>query len=239
MDIKVFESSEQNVWKYVFTNEEIVLESVLYRYGSFDERTVICCSVQSGCPVGCTFCGTGKNFIKNITAEQIVYQIVEVLKNKGIIDINTCEKFQIMFMSMGDSMLNWKAVKKAIKMLNELYPNAQLLLSTIGVYDDKVFNDMIILSVEIDKIGLQFSIHKAFDDERDILIPFKKKYTLRQIRDRGIAWNKATNRKVFLNYCVDETNSRPVDEIKLKDLFSPTVLSGEFLCSLSSCCFYK
>lgn len=228
MKMNVFESSEQNVWKYVFTNEEIVLESVLYRYGSFNERTVICCSVQSGCPVGCTFCGTGKNFIKNISAEQIVYQIVQVLKDKHITDINTCEKFQIMFMSMGEPFLNWKSVKEAIKMLNKLYPNAQLLISTIGVNDDVVFKDMIELSIEIDKIGLQFSIHKAFDSERDVLIPFKKKYTLREIKNRGIKWYQATNRKVFLNYCVDDSNSRLIDIKALKDLFSPVNFNMTF-----------
>ena len=69
MKMEVLESSEQNVWKYVFSDDEIVLESVLYRYGSFQERTVICCSVQSGCKIGCNFCGTGKNFIKSITAD--------------------------------------------------------------------------------------------------------------------------------------------------------------------------
>ena len=155
------ESSEENVWKYVFTDENIVLESVLYRYGSFDERTVICCSVQSGCPVNCSFCGTGNNFIKNISSKQIVQQIKDVLKDKGIEDINSrCEKFQIMFMSMGEPMLNFDEVEMAIRELNNKYPNAQLLISTIGVKDDKVFDRLIRLSKSIDKIGLQLSIHK-------------------------------------------------------------------------------
>ncbi|MBQ2600525.1 hypothetical protein II582_04065 [bacterium] len=56
MNYKVFESSEGNVWKYVFTKDDMVAEAVLYRYNSFYNRTVICCSVMSGCPVGCKFC---------------------------------------------------------------------------------------------------------------------------------------------------------------------------------------
>ena len=52
--IKRFDSSDTNVFKYVFTSDNAVAESVLYRYGSFEERTVICCSTMSGCPVGCT-----------------------------------------------------------------------------------------------------------------------------------------------------------------------------------------
>ena len=83
-NIKIFESSEKNVWKYVFHNKDSITETVLYRYPTFKKRTVICCSVQSGCPVGCTFCGTGKNFIKNLDNKEIINQIDYVLKNKKI-----------------------------------------------------------------------------------------------------------------------------------------------------------
>lgn len=229
MDMKVMESSEENVWKYVFTDENIVLESVLYRYGSFDERTVICCSVQSGCPVNCQFCGTGNNFIKNITAKQIIEQIKDVLKDKGIEDINSrCEKFQIMFMSMGEPLLNFDEVEMAIRELNNKYPNAQLLISTIGVKDDKVFNRLIRLSKSIDKIGLQFSIHKSTDAERDILIPYKKKYNLREIRDRGTMWFAETGRRPYLNYCVDASNARQSDIDNMKNLFSPVIFNMTF-----------
>ena len=229
MNMEVFEDPDKNVWKYVFTDEKIVLETVLYRYNSFEERTVICCSVQSGCKIACQFCGTGSKFVSNISAETIVYQIEEVLKDKGIENINSsCEKFQIMLMSMGEPMDTWIDVKKALRIFNKKYPNAQLLLSTIGVKDDKVFKEIIDLSVEIDKIGLQFSIHKSNDKERDILIPYKKKYNLREIRDRGTAWRIATGRNVYLNYCVDENNARETDIENLKNLFSPVTFNFTF-----------
>ena len=54
-DVKQIPSSTGNVWKYVFENASAVAESVLYRYPDFASRTVICCSTQSGCPVGCRF----------------------------------------------------------------------------------------------------------------------------------------------------------------------------------------
>jgi len=229
MDMKVFESSEKNVWKYVFTNEQIVLESVLYKYETFEKRTVICCSVQSGCKIGCTFCGTGKNFIKSISSEQIIEQIHSVLKDKNIEDINsTCERFQIMFMSMGEPMDNMIEVEKAIRTLNIEYPNAQLLLSTIGMKNEDSFKRIVNISKDIEKVGLQFSIHKSTDKERDILIPFKKKYSLREIRDRGIFWNQITGRKVYLNYCVDGTNNSEKDIENLKNLFSPVIFNMTF-----------
>lgn len=229
MKMNVFESTDKNVWKYVFTDSDVVLESVLYKYNSFEERTVICCSVQSGCPVGCSFCGTGSNFIKNIKDTQIVEQIKMVLKDKNIEDINSrSEKFQIMFMSMGEPMLNWKNVRSSIEKLNKMFPNADLLVSTIGVNNNEVFADMVEVSKNIKNVGLQFSIHKSNDNERDQLIPFKGKYTLREIRDRGIVWNKETGRNVYLNYCVDETNNSSDDIENLKNLFSPEIFNFTF-----------
>jgi 23S rRNA (adenine2503-C2)-methyltransferase len=41
---------------------------------TYDERTVICCSTQSGCPVGCRFCGAGDYFVRSLTADEIVSQ---------------------------------------------------------------------------------------------------------------------------------------------------------------------
>ena len=57
MNYKIFESSNSDVKKFVFEFEEpskAIAEAVLYKYGTYKKRTVICCSVQSGCPVDCT-----------------------------------------------------------------------------------------------------------------------------------------------------------------------------------------
>lgn len=230
MDYKIFESKEGNVWKYVFTKSDMVAEAVLYKYNTFYERTVICCSVQSGCPVGCKFCGTGKKFIRNLKAEEIVEQINMVLTDKNLInDINErCKKLQFMFMSMGEPMLNFIEVEKAIRILNQKFPNAQLLLSTMAVNDDNVFSNLIKLSKEISKVGLQFSIHKSNDKERNELIPFKNKMGLEKIRDAGIMWWNETGRHPYLNYCIDGTNNSERDFINLTQLFSPLIFNFTF-----------
>lgn len=226
---RMFESSEGNVWKYVFEKENAVAEAVLYRYEDFYKRTVICCSTMSGCPVGCTFCGTGKKFICNLTSEEIVQQIQHILKDKNIEDINEKgERFQIMFMSMGEPMLNFDAVEEAIRTLHKLYPNAELLLSTIGPNKPEAFNKLLKLSKEISKVGLQFSIHKATDLERNQLIPYQNKMYLRQIRDYGILWWKETGRKPYLNYCIDGTNNDKVDAMSLKLIFSSIIFNFTF-----------
>ena len=236
MDYKVFESSEGNVWKYVFTKTDMVAESVLYRYNNFYDRTVICCSVMSGCPVGCKFCGTGSKFIRNLTAGEIIEQIDTVLSDKGLISsINDkCNKLQFMFMSMGEPMLNWNEVEKAIKALNSKYSNAQILLSTIACDNDVVFKRIIELSKEVPNVGLQFSIHKSNDTDRNELIPFKAKMDLQKIRDAGIIWWYETRRRPFLNYCIDGTNNTDQDFLNLTQLFSPAVFNFTFSVVCSS-----
>lgn len=231
---KVFESSEKNVWKYVFTKEDMVAEAVLYRYEDFYKRTVICCSTMSGCPVGCKFCGTGNKFVRNLTADEIVEQIITVLVDKVITDVDRRGKrFQIMFMSMGEPLLNWDEVESAIEKLHEMFPNAELLLSTIAPNRRDIWDRVIKLSQKISKIGLQFSIHKAIDSERDVLIPYKSKLTLREIRDIGIIWWSQTGRHPYLNYCVDGTNNSDWCSEALMDLFSPVVFCFTFsvICS--------
>lgn len=235
MSYKVFESSEGNVWKYVFTSDTMVAESVLYRYNDFYERTVICCSTMSGCPVGCKFCGTGNKFIRNLDAEEIVGQIVTVLMDKGITDVSERGKrFQIMFMSMGEPMLNWDNVEEAIVMLHEMYPNAELLLSTIAPMVEgrgktaDIYARLIGLSRKIDKVGLQFSIHKSTDSERDKLIPYSNKFSLDHIRDIGIIWWKETGRHPYLNYCIDGSNNTSLDANMLMRRFSPVVFNFTF-----------
>ena len=236
MNVKRFDSSEGNVWKYVFTKEDMIAESVLYQYKSFYDRTVICCSVMSGCPVGCTFCGTGSKFVRNLTSDEIVEQIDYVLQDKNLIDdINEkCKKLQFMFMSMGEPMLNFDNVEKAIRTLHKKYNNAELLLSTIGVDDDETFGKIVKLSKEIPNVGLQFSIHKSNDADRNKLIPFAKKMNLLKIRDAGTVWWKETNRHPFLNYCVDGTNNTEEDYRNLTTIFSPVIFNFTFSVVCSS-----
>lgn len=227
--MKRFDSSDGNVFKYVFSKEDFVAETVLYRYENFYKRTVICCSTMSGCPVGCTFCGTGNRFVRNLTADEIIGQIDSVLKDQNIDNVDTVgERFQIMFMSMGEPFLNYSNVEKAISALHLKYPNAELLISTIAPSRNHEFSKFLKLSKDIDKIGLQFSIHKAFDTERDLLIPYNDKYTLRQIRDFGIIWWKETGRSPYLNYCIDGTNNTEEDADELMNLFSPVIFNFTF-----------
>lgn len=178
MKYQIFKSSDTNVSKFVFEKEAenglkaIAVEAVLYRYNSYKERTVICCSTQCGCPVGCAFCGTDKFFVRNLTVGEIIEQ-VEVVLSTIDCDPLSIAKFQIMFMSMGEPFLNYRNLEAAILHLNRKYPNAQLLVSTSAPLNQtyKYFDRFIALSKEIEKVGIQFSIHASNDVERSKIIP--------------------------------------------------------------------
>lgn len=223
MEHKVFYSSDTNVAKFVFTKgKDIAVEAVLYRYEEYRKRTVICCSTQCGCPIGCKFCGTGKFFVRNLTAEEIIEQVRTVLSTIDC-DTKDIEKFQIMFMSMGEPFLNYDAVEKAIVTLHDIYPNAQLLISTSGPKNLWLYMSRFIeLSKKIDKVGLQFSVHESTDEVRWKNIT-ENTGTLRQLSVAGEFWAANVGRKPFYNYCVHANNSSTEDAERLVKLFNPDV----------------
>ena len=229
-DIKVVDSSDQNVKKFVFKidpgtgDKPAVAEAVLYKYPTYEDRTVICCSTQSGCPIGCRFCGSGDYFVRSFTADEIVSQPVHLLESTGV-DVSKIKRLQIMFMSMGEPMLNWKNLKPALIKLHELYPNAALLISTSAPSVDH-YDDLIELSKTIKTIGLQFSAHESTDEARDLLVPFKNKLTLAEMGKVGEKFLLETGRQPFFNYCVHEKNNTDDDADRLVKIFHPAVFQA-------------
>lgn len=219
-DIKTIADEQEHVTKYVFTNETAVSEAVLYRYPTYKERTVICCSTQSGCPVGCRFCGAGDAFVRSLTKDEIIEQVIHCLNGVDC-QPNEIERLQIMFMSMGEPLLNLKNLIPAIKDLKLMYPAARLLISTSAPRTN--YDDVIKVSQEVDTVGLQFSIHESTNDARNFLIPFKAKLNLEEIAVEGKRWFEATGRNPFFNYCAHDKNNSKEDADRLLTLFDPKI----------------
>lgn len=218
--LDIIEDKAQNVSKYVFTKKDAVAEAVLYKYPDFATRTVICCSTQSGCPIGCRFCGAGDFFARSLTTDEILEQPIKLIEETKT-DPNIMGRLQIMFMSMGEPLLNLKNLIPALYQLHRLYPKAALLISTSGPDIGSTFKDLVEVSMVIPTIGLQFSIHESTDEARNKLIPFKKKWTLKEIAQKGADWNRYTGRKPFFNYCAHDKNSSVEDADRLLNLYSP------------------
>lgn len=228
-NIKRIDDEAENVAKFVYTKDNAVAESVLYRYPTYEERTVICCSTQSGCPMGCRFCGAGDYFVRNLSEEEIVHQVAYSIEQTGI-DASEMKKLQVMFMSMGEPLLNLKALIPAMYTLHEKYPHARLLISTSGPrIPDAQWNALFTASKDIPTIGLQFSVHETTNEGRDKLVPFKNKMGLGEMADWGQRWWGAVNagipkdqqRKPFFNYCAHEKNSSDNDARLLASLYHP------------------
>lgn len=219
-DIKRIDDDAERVAKFVFSRPTAVAEAVLYRYPDYETRTVICCSTQSGCPVGCRFCGAGDFFVRSLTADEIVSQAAHCL-DVAAVDPAVMGRLQIMFMSMGEPLLNMKALDPAIRELHARYPNAALLISTSAPRVD--YGPVKALSVEVPTVGLQFSLHESTDAARDALIPFKNKLQLGEIALEGESWHLRTDRRPFFNYCAHDGNSSDADADRLLALFDPRV----------------
>lgn len=220
-NVQIFQDEKEHVKKYVFERDDIAVESVLYRYPTYTERTVLCISTMCGCPMGCRFCGTGDYFVRSLTAEEIVAQATYILDSQ-IDSINPSEikKLQIMVMSMGEPALV-KALWEAFRILHKKYPNAALLISSSGPKID--YSWIREMSVEIPTVGLQFSVHESTDTARNALIPFKNKLNLFEIAKEGLEWFIATRRKPYFNYCAHGNNSSEEDVERLFNLFNPSV----------------
>lgn len=222
-NVNIIKSTDENVMKYVFEKDNAVAEAVLYKYPTYEDRTVICCSTQSGCPVGCRFCGTGNYFVRSFRSEEIAYQVDYCLESQNI-DAEKIEKFQIMVMSMGEPLLNYKELEKAFEILHTKYPKAKLLISSIAPRID--YEPLMKMCERIDTVGLQFSIHESYDEKRNKLIPFKGKLTLKEIAEVGEVFLARTGRKPFFNYCAKDDNSSIEDANRITELFNPDVFEA-------------
>jgi 23S rRNA (adenine2503-C2)-methyltransferase len=214
---------KENVTKYVFTKDDAVAEAVLYKYPTYQQRTVICCSTQSGCPIGCRFCGAGDHFVRSLSTEEIVSQSEKLLGDTDC-DPSEIEKLQIMFMSMGEPFLNLTNLIPAMKQLHALYPNARLLISTSAPrVSQKSWQKLLDVAASIPTVGLQFSIHESTDDARNELIPFEKKFSLLEMATMGHEFFRATGRNPYFNYCAHDRNTSDEDVARLMALFDPLI----------------
>ena len=220
-EITELKSSDTNVMKYIFKKGDAIAEAVLYRYGTYEKRTVMCISVQSGCPMGCTFCGTGEFFGRDLTHEEILSQ-VQYMRNVNDIDLLNVESLQIMTMSMGEPLLNVNNVNSVFRAIHCVYPNARLLVSSAAP-KTKMWDSFMDMASKIDTVGLQFSVHASNDKERNKIMPMKAKLSLEEIAYKGLEFFQRTGRKPFFNYCVTEENNTEQHAMDLRLLFDPRV----------------
>ncbi len=179
-------------------------------------RLTACLSTQFGCPVHCTFCATGATgYVGNLTAGQIVEQL---LRLQLIADENEARISNVVFMGMGEPLLNYDNVMKAIRIINSDWSlnigARRITVSTIGI-PDKIRK----LAGENLQITLAISLHTTDQATRENLIPMSKKIMIPVIIDAADFYFKRTGREVTLEYLtIEDVNVSIEDAEKLADI---------------------
>lgn len=165
------QSSSDGTEKFLFTlTDGQSIETVAIPDG---DRMTFCISSQAGCALQCAFCATGvMGFARNLAVHEIAGQVRELaLLDPPIRPTN------IVFMGMGEPLMNWEAVDKTLTILNA--PDGfgigarHITVSTVGVLPG-----IIALSQRPEQFRLAISIHAPSDALRRSLMPINVKYPL-------------------------------------------------------------
>jgi 23S rRNA (adenine2503-C2)-methyltransferase len=148
-------------------------------------RRTLCISSQAGCALGCTFCATGRmGFRRNLTAGEIAAQVREVVLRDP-----ADKPTNIVFMGMGEPLLNWPAVDVALSILNA--PGGfgigarHITVSTVGILPG-----MQQLAARPEQFRLAISLHSPHPAARHGLMPIERKYPLREVLKAAEAFDK-------------------------------------------------
>ncbi|MCR4341067.1 MAG: 23S rRNA (adenine(2503)-C(2))-methyltransferase RlmN [Gemmatimonadaceae bacterium] len=141
-----------------------------------DNRLTLCISSQAGCALQCSFCATGAmGFFRNLETFEIAGQVREL----ALLD-PPLRATNIVFMGMGEPMMNWKAVDATLTILNA--PDGigigarHITVSTVGVLPG-----IVALSERPEQFRLALSIHAPTDELRQSLMPINTKYPLAEV----------------------------------------------------------
>ncbi len=177
------QQSADGTRKYLWRLEDgEAIESVLIPSGS---RRTLCISSQAGCALKCSFCATGRmGFRRNLTPFEIAGQVREILLN------NPDEKpTNIVFMGMGEPLLNWPAVDAALSILN--HPDGfgigarHITVSTVGILPG-----MAAFAKRPEQFRLAISLHAPTSAQRLTMMPIEKKYELDSVLKAAEAFRK-------------------------------------------------
>lgn len=200
--------------------ELIDKEKIELVYIPSSDRGTLCISSQVGCPMGCRFCNTGsQGLTRNLEVCEIVQQVMlarDELNEWKNIDkkIGDGRKItNIVIMGMGEPMLNYDNVVKAMKLINDengiAFSNRRITLSTCGlvpkIYD--LANDL--------KLNLAISLHATTDEIRKKIMPVAEKYTIEEIMKACSNYAKNTNyRRITFEYIMIKDLNDSIDDAK-------------------------
>jgi len=190
-------SKDGTIKNGVKLHDGLMVESVLI---PTETRTTACVSSQVGCSLNCEFCATAKlKRMRNLEVAEIVDQV-------ALIDSQSKTYFDrplsnIVFMGMGEPMMNYKNVVEAIRKITEpegLGMSARrITVSTSGI--PKMIK---MLADEGLRVKLALSLHSAVEKTRNEIMPFSDKFPLTDIMEAMQYWYQKTGSVITFEYCV-------------------------------------
>jgi 23S rRNA (adenine2503-C2)-methyltransferase len=190
-------SEDGTVKNAVRLHDGLVVESVLIPTNT---RTTACVSSQVGCSLDCNFCATARlKRMRNLEPAEIYDQVIAIDKESRLYYNHPLSN--IVFMGMGEPLMNYNNVMKAIEMItsNEglaMSPK-RITVSTSGI--PKMIKKMADDEV---KFNLAVSLHSAIDEIRSKIMPFSANFPLVDLRESLEYWYRKTKSKISFEYVV-------------------------------------
>ena len=190
-------STDGTIKNAVKLHDQFIVESVLI---PTSKRTTACVSSQVGCSLDCVFCATAAlKRMRNLNADEIYDQVLAMDKQSKLYFKRSLSN--IVFMGMGEPLLNYKNVLLAIDKITDpdglaMSPR-RITLSTSGIpkmikkmADDKV------------KFDLAVSLHSARQEVREKIMPFANKFPLNDLSKSLAYWYQYTKKQITFEYVI-------------------------------------
>ncbi len=191
------QSNDGTIKNAVRLHDGLIVESVFI---PSKNRTTACVSSQVGCSLDCTFCATARlKKMRNLNSDEIYDQVIATDKQSRFYQDHKLSN--IVFMGMGEPLLNYNNVLKAIEMITSdeglAMSPSRITLSTVGLPKmiKKLADDGV-------KFNLAVSLHSAIDEVRSKMMPINESSNLAELLDALQYWFVKTKKTVTFEYVV-------------------------------------
>lgn len=190
-------SADGTIKNAVTLHDGLVVESVLI---PTDKRITACVSSQVGCSLACKFCATARlKRQRNLSVDEIYDQVAAIREQSELFFGRPLTN--IVFMGMGEPMLNYANVMAAIEKITSPkglnMASRRITVSTVGVA--KMIKKM---ADDNPKFNLAVSLHAALNETRSSIMPINDTNPLEELAEALQYWYQKTKSKVTYEYVV-------------------------------------
>lgn len=224
---KRMESKNSESIKFLFETEDglfietVLLLSVEKNNKEAPNRRTVCVSSQIGCALDCKFCATGQmGFTRNLQTSEMISQVLLIDSYAKTIlpdhDTKSRAITNVVFMGMGEPMLNYDNVLKTVRILNSpKFFNLgmrHITISTAGIIPG-----ILKLAKDNNQVRLAISLNSMNQEKRLMLMPITAKHSTKQLIEAIREYQDITNRRVTFEYVlIHNVNDKENDVIAIK-----------------------